>query len=121
MTTILNRILLHTATASSPCARTVKNGVHLFFRQESIVFSQQRHPHQRRNYQDHASNIQPGQRIILEPTSNRKHGKGRKSKTSPKKSPPFIDRIRLKTRGGMGGAGELSFVIELYLLCVVHF
>mmetsp|Transcript_18198 Transcript_18198/g.37262 ORF Transcript_18198/g.37262 Transcript_18198/m.37262 type:complete len:612 (-) Transcript_18198:121-1956(-) len=61
-----------------------------------------------RDFSSEFSDLRPGERIVINPSSHQKKGGANKSKITPKKSPPFIDKIRLRVRGGMGGAGCLS-------------
>ena len=57
--------------------------------------------------------LKPGQRITIVPGGNRNSSQPKKTKKKKKlresSDRPFIDRIQIKTRGGMGGAGAISF------------
>ena len=56
--------------------------------------------------------LKPGQRITIVPGGNRKSSlpkKTKKKKLRESSDRPFIDRVQIKTRGGMGGAGAISF------------
>lgn len=67
-----------------------------------------------RDFSSEFSDLRPGERIVINPSSHHNKGGAKKSKITPKKSPPFIDKIRLRVRGGMGGAGEifLGFILQ---------
>jgi len=56
--------------------------------------------------------LKPGQRITIVPGGNRNSSlpkKTKKKKLRESSDRPFIDRVQIKTRGGMGGAGAISF------------
>lgn len=56
--------------------------------------------------------LKPGQRITIVPGGNRNSSlrkKTKKKKLRDSSDRPFIDRIQIKTRGGIGGAGAISF------------
>ncbi len=63
-----------------------------------------------RCYGDASSDLRPGEKIVISPYSRQNKGDAKKSKITPKRSPPFVDKIRLRVRGGMGGAGEIYTV-----------
>eukprot|EP00580_Thalassiosira_gravida_P006905 CAMPEP_0201627062 /NCGR_PEP_ID=MMETSP0493-20130528/2248_1 /ASSEMBLY_ACC=CAM_ASM_000838 /TAXON_ID=420259 /ORGANISM="Thalassiosira gravida, Strain GMp14c1" /LENGTH=200 /DNA_ID=CAMNT_0048097299 /DNA_START=149 /DNA_END=748 /DNA_ORIENTATION=- len=78
------------------------------------AFQQRRHNHYsffkptQPTYQ--STILKPGQRIRIDPSgignSNKKSRKRQKQRSAPQ---PFVDRIHLKTRGGHGGKGGLSY------------